>query len=127
MVAPTQQGEGAERIARELGFVARNCDPNRTQPPVTTMRQPHITVSLLRLPFERLKLGNGGQTMKHDPLPMIFIHRSLIQHCWCIVVGPEGSHERPIRNGLFRETVAASIVASEVATAAGGKVRVKVV
>jgi hypothetical protein len=65
--------------------------------------------------------------MKHDPLPMIFIHRSLIRHCWCIVLGPEGSHERPIRNGLFRETVAASIVASEVATVAGGKVRVKVV
>jgi hypothetical protein len=60
-VAPTQQGEGAERIARELGFVARNCEPNRTQPPVTTMRQSHITVSLLRLPFERLKLGNGGK------------------------------------------------------------------
>ena len=65
--------------------------------------------------------------MKDEPLPMIFIHRSLIEHCWCIVLGPGASHERPIRNGLFPETVAASIVASEVAAAVGGKVRVKVV
>lgn len=62
-----------------------------------------------------------------DKLPVLYIHRSVQDHCWVIVLGPECSHPVKIRNGLYSEQVSAAIVASEVATLAGGRVKVKVV
>jgi len=57
-----------------------------------------------------------------EPLPQVAITIDRERHCWCFRLG---SHLIPIRQGLYAETVAANVVASEIRLLANGPVTVR--
>ena len=57
-----------------------------------------------------------------EPLPQVTITIDREKHCWCFKLG---SHLIPIREGLYADTVAAHVVASEVRALAQGPVMVR--
>ena len=63
----------------------------------------------------------------NQKIPIVQIRNSTLLHCWVIV---QGTHEVPIRRGMYGENVPASMVMREVMNAAienGGPVKVQIV